>query len=183
MSQRKIVLYIAVSLDGYIATEEHTLDWLFAVEGEGDNGFANFYDTVDTFLLGRLTYDWIMKEEKGNFPYKGKECYVFTRTEANDNEHVQFVNEDIPQFIEKLRKKQGKNIWVVGGGELLHTFIEAKLLDELRITITPVLLGKGIPLFRENNFQTHLLLKNVVRYNQLVELQYEVLNNVAIVEN
>ena len=175
MSQRKIVLYIAASLDGYIATEEHSLDWLFAAEGEGDNGFAEFYDTVDTFLLGRSTYDWIMKEEKGKFPYKGKECYVFSRAEANGNEYVKFVNEDIIQFVEELRSRQGKNIWVVGGGELLHTFIETKLLDELRITIAPVLLGRGIPLFKNNYFQTFLMLKNVFRYNQLVELQYEVL--------
>ena len=175
MNQRKIVLYIAASLDGFIATEEHALDWLFATEGEGDNGFAEFYDTVDTFLLGRATYDWIMKEEKGNFPYKGKECYVFSRTELYDNEYVKFVNEDAVRFVERLRSKQGKNIWIVGGGELLHTFTTAKLLDELRITIAPILLGKGIPLFKDNDFQTCLSLKNVIKYNQLVELQYEVL--------
>ena len=76
MNQRKIVLYIASSLDGYIATEEHSLDWLFAVEGEGDNGISKFYETVDSILMGRVTYDWIMDYEKGEFPYKGKECYV-----------------------------------------------------------------------------------------------------------
>ena len=177
MSQRKLVLFIALSLDGYIATKENSLDWLFAIEGEGDNGFSKFYDTVDTILIGRKTYDWIMDVEKDDFPYKGKECYVFSRTEKDDNEYVKFVNEDATHFAEKLRNKVGNNIWVVGGGELLNAFTEAKLIDELRITIAPILLGKGIPLFKNNDFPTQLSLKSVTKYNQFVELHYEVKND------
>ncbi len=66
--RRKVIVYIATSLDGYIATKDESLDWLFKVEGEGDNGYSEFYDTIDTIVLGRRTYDWIMNEEKGNFP-------------------------------------------------------------------------------------------------------------------
>jgi dihydrofolate reductase len=175
MNQRKFVLYIATSLDGYIATEEHNLDWLFAVEGEGDNGFSKFYDTVDTFLIGRATYDWIMKTEKGDFPYKGKECYVFSRTKMNENEYVKFINEDVIEFSKNLKNREGKNIWIVGGGELLHTFIKEELIDELRVTIAPILLGKGIPLFKNNEFQTRLSLKSTTSFNQFVELHYDVL--------
>lgn len=172
MNLRKLVLYIATSLDGYIATEDHNLDWLFEVEGEGDNGFSKFYDTVDTFLIGKTTYDWIMNQENGIFPYKGKECYVFTKTQKNDNEYVKFINEDIVQFVNNLKNNNGKNIWIVGGGELLHAFMKEKLVDELVITIAPILLGKGIQLFRSNEFQTHLSLNSIKRYNQFVELQY-----------
>lgn len=174
MSQRKLVLYIASSLDGYIATDEHNLDWLFAVEGEGDNGYTRFYESVDTVLIGRITYDWIIQHEKGDFPYKGKECYVFSKTKKEDNEHVKYINENVVQFSKDLKNKNGKSIWLVGGGNLLNTFIKEKLVDELIVTIAPVLLGKGIPLFRSNDFQTPLSLKSINRFNQFVELHYEV---------
>ncbi len=177
MNQRKLILYIASSLDGYIATEEHNLDWLFAVEGEGDNGYSRFYDTVDTILIGRTTYDWIMETEKGNFPYKNKECYVFSRSKKDDNEYVTFINEDIVQFSNNLKNRNGNNIWIVGGGELLSTFIKEKLVDELIISITPVLLGRGIPLFKNNDFQTLLSLRSINQFNQFVELHYEVRSN------
>lgn len=174
MEQRKVVLYIAASLDGFIATEEHNLDWLLSVEGEGDNGYAKFYDTVDTILLGRVTYDWIMEHEQGNFPYKGKECYVFSRTKRDNNEYVTFIDENIVPFIKKLKEKSGKRIWLVGGGELNNLFIQEGLIDELIITIVPALLGKGIPLFKDNDHQTQLRLKDMIRHNQFVELRYDV---------
>lgn len=174
MEQRKLVLYIASSLDGYIATNEHNLDWLFSIDGEGDNGYSRFYDTIDTILIGRITYDWIIEHENGSFPYQGKECYVFSKTKKEDNEHVTFIDKNIVQFLQDLKNKNGKNIWLVGGGELLSTFIKEKLVDEIIINIAPTLLGKGIPLFKNNDFQTSLTLKNINRFNQFVELSYEV---------
>lgn len=177
MGRRKVVLYIAASLDGFIATEDHDLNWLLSIDGEGDNGYSKFYDTVDTILLGRVTYDWIMKHEQGNFPYKGKECYVFSRTKRDNNEYVTFVCEDIVPFVKKLEEKSGKSIWLVGGGELNNIFIKEDLIDEMIVNITPALLGKGIPLFKGNNNQTRLLLKDITRYNQFVELHYDVKKN------
>lgn len=174
MGQRKLVLYIAASLDGYIATKEHNLDWLFSVEGEGDNGYSKFYETIDTILMGRVTYDWIIEHEKGSFPYEGKRCYVFSRTKREDNEHVTFIHENIISFLTGLKSKNGRNIWLVGGGELLSTFIKEKLLDEVIITVAPRLVGEGIPLFKNNDFQTSLTLKGINRFNQFVELHYEV---------
>ena len=170
----KVVLFIASSLDGYIATEEHNLDWLFTVEGEGDNGYSKFYDTVDTVLMGRITYDWIIEHEKQIFPYKDKECYVFSRTKKDNNEHVTFISDEVVQFTNKLKNRNSGNIWVVGGGDLVHSFIKNKLIDELIITVAPVLLGTGIPLFKSNGFQTPLSLKSINRYNQFVELHYEI---------
>lgn len=122
MNERKLVLYIAQSLDGYIATKDDSLDWLFQVEGEGDNGYSEFYETVDTILIGNRTYEWIMDYEKGDFPYKGKDCYVFSRTPKENTEYVQFIQEDILLFVNKLKKEAGKNIWMVGGGNLLQAF-------------------------------------------------------------
>lgn len=172
--QRKLMLFIASSLDGYIATEDHNLDWLLTVEGEGDNGYSKFYDTIDTILMGRITYDWIIEHEEGEFPYKGKECYVFSGSRKNGNEHVSFISEEVVPFIKELKDKDGKNIWLVGGGNLISTFIKEKLIDEMIVTIAPVILGKGIPLFHNNNFQTPLSLKEVNHLNQFVELHYEV---------
>ncbi|MCX7923151.1 MAG: dihydrofolate reductase family protein [Clostridia bacterium] len=170
--QRKIVLYIATSLDGYIATKDDSLEWLFKVEGDGDNGYSEFLETVDTILIGRRTYDWVMDYEKGNFPYKNKKCYVFSKTLSGKNENVEFVNEDIAGFAKKIKETEGKNIWIVGGGELLHFFIKERLVDEFIITIAPTLIGSGIPLFKENNFELELELKNIRRFNQFVELHY-----------
>jgi dihydrofolate reductase len=173
-NQRKLVLFIATSLDGYIAKKDDSLDWLFKVEGEGDNGYSEFYETVDTILIGRRTYDWIMKHENGDFPYRNKECYVFSRTGIEDNTNVNSVNEDIVRFTNKLKNEEGKNIWIVGGGELLHSFVKNKLVDELIITVAPTLIGKGIPLFKEDDFEIELSLKNIKQFNQFVELHYEV---------
>lgn len=175
--QRKVVLYTAASLDGFLATEDHNLEWLFAVEGEGDNGYSEFFDTVDTILLGRVTYDWLMDYEKGNFPYKDKECYIFSRTKRDNTENVTFVDEDVIPLIQELKKKQGKNIWLVGGGGLNNLLLGEGLIDEMIVTIAPVLLGRGIPMFKGNDNQTQLQLKNIMRYNQFVALHYDVCKN------
>lgn len=174
MNERKLVLYIAASLDGYIAAEGHKLDWLFNVEGEGDNGYSVFYDTIDTVIMGRITYDWIIEHEQGDFPYKGKACYVFSRSKMEVNEDVTFIQGDVTEFTKILKNKTGKKIWLVGGGELLDAFIKENLVDEMIVTIAPVLLGGGIPLFKKNRFQTSLSLKTVNRFNQFTELHYEV---------
>lgn len=170
--KRNLVLFIASSLDGYIATKEESLEWLFKVEGEGDNGFAEFYETVDTVIMGKRTYDWVMKQDIKEFPYKNKECYVFTRAVVEDTENVRFVNDDVTDFVHKLKDKEGKNIWIVGGGELLYSFLQEKLVDEFIITVAPTIIGKGIPLFRVGDFQLDLSLKGVRKFNQFVELHY-----------
>ncbi len=174
MEQRKLVLFIASTLDGYIATKDHNLDWLFNVEGEGDNGTSEFYNTIDTIIMGRTTYDWIMDHEDV-FQYKDKECYIFTRTPKVDNEYVSFVNKDVVSFSKEIKNKSGKNIWLMGGSELISNFIKEKLVDEIIVTIAPVMLGSGIPLFSENNFQTLLRLNSINQFNQFVELRYEVI--------
>lgn len=170
----KVVLYIAESLDGYIATNEESLEWLFKTEGEGDAGYSEFYETVDTVIMGKRTYDWITHKENENFPYKDKKCYVFSTTTTGTNEFVEFKNEDIVQFTKKIKESSKGNIWIVGGGELLQFFMKERLVDELIVTIAPTLIGRGIPLFRENDFETELFLKDVKQFNQFVQLYYVV---------
>lgn len=172
--QRKIVLFIAQSLDGYIATKDDSLDWLFKVEGEGDNGYSEFFETVDTILIGKRTYDWVMEQEKGQFPYQNKDCYVFSRSPLDDTNEVKFVNEDIVNFTDNLKKEEGENIWIVGGGDILHTFLKEKLVDELILTVAPTIIGEGIPLFKAGDYQLDLSLVGTRTFNQFVELHYVV---------
>ncbi len=172
LKQRKVVLFIAMSLDGYIAAEEDSLEWLFQVEGEGDNGYSEFYETIDTIILGRRTYDWIIDKEGDNFPYKDAKCYVYTNTYKGKNEFVEFVNEEPVSFVRRIKEGEGKNIWIVGGGNLLQEFIKQDLVDEFIITVAPVLVGSGIPLFHKIAMQKELQLLSIKRYNQFAELHY-----------
>lgn len=162
-------------MDGYIATNDESLEWLFRAEskGKGDNGFSEFYETIDTVLMGKRTYDWVMKQDIQEFPYQNKECYVFTRSSFEDTEHVRFINDDVTAFVQKLKDQEGKNIWIVGGGELLHSFVQEELVDEFIITVAPTIIGQGIPLFRKGNYQLDLSLKGVRNFNQFVELHYK----------
>ena len=171
---RKLIIFIAMSLDGYIATEDESLEWLFNVDGEGDNGYSEFLETVDTILMGRKTYDWVMKNIEGEFPYKNEECYVFTKSPIEDTEYVKFINTDVISFTNELQKTDGKNIWLVGGGELIHSFIKEKLIDEMIITVAPVIIGNGIPLFLTSEDQMNLSLIGNRKYNQFVSLHYQV---------
>ncbi|KHF39238.1 dihydrofolate reductase family protein [Halalkalibacter okhensis] len=173
---RKVVLFIATSLDGYIATEEEKLDWLFEVDGEGDNGISDFYQTVDTVLMGRRTYDWINNTINMNeYPYKDKKSFIFTRsTTYEEKEHIQFINQDAHVFVRNLKRKQGKNIWLLGGGQLVTSFIEKDLVDEVIITVAPKLIGTGIPLFIKGKYKMNLSLEGVQTFNQFVELHYKV---------
>ena len=173
-NNRKLVLYIAASLDGYIATQDDSLEWLFETEGEGNNGYSEFISTVNTILMGRRTYDWLIEKEKGNFPYKNKECYVFSKSQKGRNENVEYIDQDVVEFTNKIKKQDGANIWLVGGGVLLHSFIKERLVDEFIITIAPTLLGHGIPLFRETDVEIELKLMGIRKFNQFVELHYEV---------
>ncbi|WP_153723168.1 dihydrofolate reductase family protein [Sporosarcina cascadiensis] len=172
--QRKLVLFIAQSLDGYIATKDDSLDWLFKVEGEGDNGYSKFFETVDTVLMGKRTYDWVMEQEKGQFPYSNKDSYVFSRSSIKDTKDVTFVNGDIVDFTNNLKKEDGKDIWIVGGGDILYTFIKEKLVDDLIVTVAPIIIGEGIPLFKAGDYQLDLSLRGTRTFNQFVELHYTV---------
>ena len=174
VNERKIVCYIAASLDGYIATEDDSLEWLFKTAGEeeGGAGYDEFMETIDTVVMGRRTYDWVMEAEKGKYPYQDLESYVFTSSSAEENPFVSFTNQDIPSFVKGLREKPGKDIWVIGGSKLLQNFLKEDLIDEWIISIAPVLIGKGIPLFQEQDVERRLKLQSVKSYGQFAQLHY-----------
>jgi dihydrofolate reductase len=170
---RKLVVFIAASLDGYIATIGDKLDWLVSTPGDGDNGYSAFLSTVDTIVMGRRTYDWIIAEEgRENFPYRGYRCYVVTSTPAEPDENVVFISEDLVAFARRLKAEEGRNIWVVGGGKAIKDLRENRLIDEWIVTFAPVLLGDGIPLFYTQDEQERLYLTDVKRYGQFATLHY-----------
>ncbi|MDO7908647.1 dihydrofolate reductase family protein [Paenibacillus sp. JX-17] len=171
--QRNVVFYGAMSLDGYIARKNHSLDWLIGTEGEEESGYAEFYDTVDTLLMGRTTYEQIQVLSPEAFPYEGKTCYVFSRTTTGSDEHVTFVDEDAEVLVGRLKQQPGQRIWVVGGGALLRPLIQKQLIDEWIVQIAPVILGQGIPLFIPGEQENQLKLLDVRRFGQFAELHYE----------
>ena len=168
---RKVILFIATSLDGFIAKEDDDLQWLYDTEGEGDNGYSEMYQTIDTTIMGKRTYDYVM-EHTEEFPYPDKKCYVFTTSEQDSTDHVEFVNEDVVAFTKMLKEQQGANIWMIGGAGILDAFMKENLIDEYMITVTPTILGAGIPLFKEKNPEIALTLLETKRFGQFVQLHY-----------
>jgi dihydrofolate reductase len=142
---RKIVLGLGISLDGYIARPDGTLDFLFMPK---DYSMAPFFATVDTAIMGRKTLDAALKMRGGDFSGSSMATYVFSRSlPAGKRDGVIFTHQSPTALVRQLRKSKGKSIWLMGGGELARDFLKADLVDELYIGMVPVLIGEGIPLF------------------------------------
>ncbi|NGY81468.1 dihydrofolate reductase [Bacillus megaterium] len=169
--KKKIVVYIAASLDGYIARENGEIDWLESVEGEGDNGYEAFYQTCDAVVMGKATYDHVLKLTP-EFPYLGKKCYVFSRSAQGKDQYVEFINESVALFLNNL-SQETKKIRLVGGADILADFLTAKRVDEFIISVIPVLLGAGIPLFKRGIPEMNLKLTDIKQYGQIAQLYYE----------
>lgn len=171
--KRKIILYIASSLDGYIAKPDGGLDWLINSENDGDNGLHAFMERIDTTIMGRTTYDEVLGFDVP-FPYVGYENYVFTsHPPENDENGVHFINGDIKAFISTLKKTAGKDIFLIGGSQIIAEFLELELVDEIILSIAPVLIGKGIPLFTGNYIEQRYKLDQIRQYNELVQIHYK----------
>ena len=170
-----IILYIASSVDGYIAKEDGSVDWLSMVDGSGsDYGYFAFYDSVDALIMGSKTYEQILGF--GDWPYAGKPSYVFThqtlRTERKD---VIFTQGQEPERVISEMEAQGyKRIWLVGGAEIIASFIQCDLIDEYIISIIPIILGAGIPLFKSPTPEVKLeVLESKLYSSGLLHLHYK----------
>ena len=174
---RKIKLFIASSLDGYIATEDGSIDQLYT---DSDYGYTQFYNSVDTILMGRKTYDKII-ELAAEYPHKDKKNYVFSQKQSagkrkgKEKDHNVEIIADIIDFVKiQLLQSQGKDIWLIGGADIISIFLNAGMLDEIILSIHPIVLGKGIPLFRNLQRQMNLkLVKSIPYESGLVQLHYE----------
>jgi dihydrofolate reductase len=147
---RKVKLYIASSFDHFIARANGDISWLelpeYAIKGE-DYGYEAFLKTIDTTLMGHTTYK-IVEGFDMPWPYEGFNNYVFTTNrELTSNNHVQFIHEDLATFVRQLKYQDGKDIWLVGGGQINQMLLNYNLIDEMIITFMPIMLGHGVRLF------------------------------------
>jgi len=169
---RKLILYIATSLDGYIAQPHDDLSFLAMVQKEGeDYGYEAFVNTVDTVILGRKTYDWVRGQF--DFPHADKKTFVITRQARPDIGNISFYTGDLTSLVERLKSTAGKHIFCDGGAEIVNELLRKDLLDELIISVVPVLVGSGTRLFQDGRAVQKLQLLDVKTFDTgLVQLHY-----------
>ena len=174
--RRKIIVHVATSADGYIARPDGNLDWLTSRPApKGFYGLPAFAKTVDAKILGRKTFDFSVH---AGAPFQKSDVhYVFSRraAPASTPPGVRFVEEPIPAFVERLRHRRGKHVWLMGGGEIIGAFLDAGAIDEFVITVVPVFIGEGIPLIAPRQREVALHLRSATPFpDGVVQLHYEV---------
>lgn len=174
---RKLILYIACSTDGYISKPNDDLSYLNKVHvPDEDYGYYDFVNSVDTVIMGRKTYDWVMKQVP-EFPHADKESYIITRTPQPNQGNINFYTGNLKELVTNLKQKEGKNIFCDGGAEIVTELLKEKLFDELIISVIPVLVGDGIKLFKDGRPEQDLELVNSKSYSTgLVQLHYRTIN-------
>jgi dihydrofolate reductase len=169
---RKLILGLGISLDGYIARPDGAVDFLFMPK---DYSMGPFFKTIDTAFMGRKTYEVALRMGGGSVGSPGISSYVFSRTlAAGERNGVIFVNDTPKKVTAMVRKRKGRNVWLMGGGELGRDFLKEDLVDELYIGVVPVLIGDGIPLFPSGFPQREFrLLENKTFSQGMIALKYE----------
>jgi len=173
---RKVKLFIAMSLDGCIAKQNDDLSFLTLVEKEDkDYGYALFTSEIDTVIIGRKTYDYVVREIGASHYDNGKrDVYVITRTEMPPKGRTIFYTGNIPKLIAQLKAEKGKDIYCDGGAEIINELLENSLIDEFTISVVPILLGGGIRLFKNDRPEQILELTAVKTFETgLVQLHYK----------
>ncbi|MCA2218076.1 dihydrofolate reductase family protein [Jidongwangia harbinensis] len=180
----KTQYYTATTVDGFIADENNSLDWLFAVEGDSDNPFAEFFADVGAFCMGATTYLWVLEHDalldrplKWADYYGDVPCWVFTHRDLPriPGADLTFVSGDVRPVHEAMTATaRDKNIWVVGGGELAGSFADAGLLDELILGVAPVSLGAGAPLLPRRIPSSRMSLGKVEQRGPFAYLTYQI---------
>jgi len=167
---------MAISLDGKIARLDDSVDWLDTIPNpqKTDYGYFDFYATIDTTLMGYKTYAHVLTLAE-NFPYPDKKNYVFTNKQNLENtEFVEFINTDHINFLKDLKTKEGKDIWLIGGGIMNTTLWNENLIDEIYLHVMPIILGDGIPMFASNSLEKQLTLTHSKSYESgVMELVYK----------
>ncbi|MBK5719571.1 dihydrofolate reductase [Dysgonomonas sp. Marseille-P4677] len=173
---RKIKLYIASSIDGYIADLDGGLDWLskYPITPEFNYGYDIFFESVDSVIMGGRTYRDILNMDV-IYPYESKTSYVITRNKISSlKENIRFITNNVIETISDLKEKEGKDIWLVGGGEIISMLLSHDLIDEMIITYIPTILGDGIPLFLKSKKDSNWKLINSQSYdNSVLTVEYQ----------
>lgn len=172
---RKTCLFIAMSLDGYIADNKGNVDWLKGQGNDNENidTYSEFIKNIDTILMGWNTYHQIVTElSPEEWVYNDFLTYVITHNECISSENIRFININPVDLIKALKKENGKDIWICGGANLVWQLVNEDLIDCYYITIIPTLLGSGIRLFENGKAQIKLKLLNTQSYNGMIDLVY-----------
>ncbi|HSV11241.1 MAG TPA: dihydrofolate reductase family protein [Hanamia sp.] len=177
---RKIILYIATSLDGYIAKPNDDLSFLKLVEKVGeDYGYAEFTATIDTIILGRKTYDWVLREiGTSHYDNGDRNIYVITRTQKPAVGKTIFYTGDLTELVQQLKAENGKNIYCDGGAEIVTELLKNDLIDEFIISVIPILVGNGTRLFKDGRPEQILELISTKQFDKgLTQLHYKRVHN------
>ena len=171
---RRFIAYLAISADGFIARGDGSVDWLDRPDAAGDYGMREFYDTVDTVIMGRGTWDFAVAH--GMPGYAGKTNYVLTHRKPRKRyDGVKFVSGDVSSLIGDLRAQRGKDVWIVGGGDVFGQCLDAGAVDEFVLHVMPTFIGEGIPLLSKKRRTVPLTLKSTKRFKDgVVMLRYAV---------
>lgn len=172
---RKISLFIAMSLDGYIADREGGVGWLNGQGHDEENidSYSEFVKTIDTILMGWNTYHQIVTElSPEEWVYKDLTTYVITHRDYASSENIRFVNTDPIDLVKKLKGENGKDVWICGGANLVQQLVREDLIDCYYITLIPTLLGSGIRLFDQAKGEIKLRLLHTQSYNGMTDLIY-----------
>lgn len=173
---RKLSLFIATSLDGYIAKPNDDLSFLKLVEKEGeDYGYGAFTADIDTIILGRKTYDYVVKEIGSAYYDNGtKDVFVLTRTARPSIGSTTFYSGEIRDLVQRLKSENGENIYCDGGAEIIHELMQHDLIDEYIISIIPIFVGGGTRLFKNGRPEQQLELVSAKSFDTgLVQLSYK----------
>lgn len=169
----RLSVFIATSLDGFIARRDGSVDWLEAVaRPDEDHGYHAFFDSVDALVMGRNTYDTVLAQ--GSWPYGDTPCFVLTHRPATGHDTVTFVQGTPDGVVAKLERLRARRVYV-DGGEVIRQFLSAGLIDDMTLSIIPVLLGDGIPLFGPGGRERPLALVEARSWpSGLCQLHYRV---------
>ncbi len=173
---RKVILYIAMSLDGFIADEKGSVHWLAGDGSDKDNpgSYNDFIQTIDTVILGYKTYQQIVTElSPTTWVYTGKKSYVLTHTQQKSSDEIIFTDKELDVLIRELKSEEGKDIWVCGGASIVNQLIDLDLIDRFYINMIPTILGSGIRLFTSKEKIMQLRLISTKSYNGITDLVYE----------
>lgn len=173
---RKISLFIAMSLDGYIAKSNDDLTFLKLVEKVGeDYGYEEFINTIDTLIVGRKTYDYVLKNVGlSHYDNGQREVYVITRKERPQVGRTTFYTGNLTELVKRLKSEKGKNIYCDGGAEVINELLKHDLIDEFIISIVPILLSNGTRLFKDSRPEQTLELLEVKTFETgLAQLHYK----------
>lgn len=165
---RRIVLNLAITIDGYIAGPNGEYDWCYT---DHDYGMTAFMKSIDATIMGGKSYRVLLDY---GAPYPDLTNYVITRTETStSHQNVVFVRENISSFVDDLKRKDGKDIWLFGGAEITHALMEKDQVDVLMLAVHPIVLGDGLQLFGKFHSRKNFELKDSIRYpSGLVQLIY-----------